>query len=75
MITTTTRERKSEKLTADEYKAFAKLVKEHPTQVDAAEAIGISREVLGRVLIVKSGSPVTVSKIRLVLAKDAGTNS
>lgn len=68
MITTeTSRIRKSERLTSDEYKALVKLVNAQPTQVDAAEIIGISREVLGRVLIVKSGSPATIGKIRLVL--------
>ena len=74
MTTETARVRKSEKLTGDEYKAFVKWVNAQPTLVDAAEIIGISREVLGRVLIVKSGSPATIGKVRLVLAKDDGTD-
>lgn len=73
--TETPRIRKSEKLTGDEYKAFVKWCNAQPTLVDAAETIGISREVLGRVRIVKSGSPATIEKVRQVLAKEVGTNS
>lgn len=72
---TITRERKSEKLTTDEYKALARWVKDQPTKIDAALVIGISREVLDRVLIVKSGSPVTIEKIRKVLTQDVGTDA
>lgn len=72
MTTETTRARKSERLTSEEYKALVKWVNAQPTQIDAAETVGISREVLGRVLIVKSGSPVTIERIRKVLAQDVG---
>jgi len=75
IMTPTARERKSEKLSADEYKALTRWVKDQPTQIDAAEIIGISREVLGRVLIVKSGSPVTIGKIRQVLRQDGSTEA
>lgn len=73
MTTETARIRKSEKLTVLEYKALVKWVNAQPTQVDAAETIGISREVLGRVLIVKSGSPATIEKVRQALRQDVGT--
>lgn len=62
--------RKSEKLTTEEYRALVKWVNAQPTKVDAAFIIGISREVLDRVLVVRSGSPATIEKVRAVLPKD-----
>lgn len=65
--------RKSEKLTLEEYEKLVAWVAKQLTKMDAAFIIGISREVLDRVLVVRSGSPATIFKIRAVLAKDAGT--
>ncbi len=64
---TTDRIRKSESLTAEEYKKLDKWVKTQPTKVDAAIIIGITRPTLDRILIVKSGSPETIEKIKKVL--------
>jgi hypothetical protein len=75
MTATQPRRRKSEKLTPDEYRALVKWLKQFDTQLDGAELIGISREVLARVMIVKSGSPETIGKIRLVLAKDGADSN
>jgi hypothetical protein len=64
------RKRKSEKLSAEDFKALRHWVNAQPTIVDAALIIGIKREVLSRVLIVKSGSPETIGKILSVLRQD-----
>lgn len=68
MQTATTRKRKSEPLTKDEQAALKKYCNSFHTAIDCAEAIGISREVLGRVLLVGSGAPETISKIRTAIA-------
>lgn len=64
---TTTRKRKSEALTKDEFSALKQYAKGFNTTIDCAESIGINRNVLDRVLIVGSGSPSTVVKIRTAL--------
>ncbi len=69
------RKRKSEALSPGDFKALRIWVNNQPTIIDAALVIGISREVLSRVLIVKSGSPATIEKIRAVLPKDAGADA
>lgn len=68
METLTPRRKRSEPLTQDEFNALKKYRKSFHTQLDCAEAIGIRRELLNRVLIVGSSSPETVEKIRLALA-------
>ena len=68
MQTATTRKRKSEPLTRDEAVALKKYYKSFHTAADCADAIGISREVLGRVMLVGSGSPETIEKIRTAIA-------
>jgi hypothetical protein len=68
MLNLTMRRRKSEALTSDEKKAFLKYISSHQTNVDAAESIGISRQVLERVQLTGSGSPETIQAIREKLA-------
>jgi hypothetical protein len=63
----TSRRRKSEPLSTDEKKELKQYAKRFTAQLDCAEAIGISREVLIRVLLAGSGSPETISKIRETL--------
>lgn len=64
---TTKIRRRSVRLTPDELANLKKLLKQYPSQTEVAEVIGISREVLTRVLIVKSGSSETIDKIRATL--------
>jgi hypothetical protein len=68
---TITRSRKSEKLTPEERKALKQYRKGFDTEVDCAVSIGIDRLVLGRVILVGSGSPTTIEKIRTALAATA----
>lgn len=56
--------RKSLRLTKDEEKALKKYVSGFNKVVEAAEEIGIHRNVLDLVLIKGSGSPETIGKIR-----------
>lgn len=63
-----TSKRKSEALTKDEFTALKQFAKGFRTAVECAEVIGISRVVLDRILIVGSGSPETVEKIRTAIA-------
>lgn len=62
------RKRRSEKLTKEEHKSLALYVKTFPTLFDAALVIGISRQVLDRVLLIGSGSSETVKAIREKIA-------
>lgn len=64
---TITRNRKSERLTPDERKALKAYRKGFNTEVDCAVSIGIDRLVLNRVLLVGSGAPATIEKIRAAL--------
>lgn len=64
---TNDRIRKSVKLTPDEVKGLDKWVKAQPTKIDAALAIGISRQALDIILLKKSGSHESVDKIKKVL--------
>ena len=65
---TTERKRKSEKLSKDEFRALKKFVTSYPTVVEAAETIGIHRNVLDLVIIKGSGSPETIQKVRQAVA-------
>jgi hypothetical protein len=64
MDDTTTRIRKSVRLTSDEMKSLKKYRQRFHTEIDCAEEIGISRVVLNRVLLIGSGSQETIEKIR-----------
>jgi len=70
-MSSTTTKRKSEALTRDEMTALKQFAKGFRTTVECAEAIGIHRAVLDRVLIVGSGAPETVEKIRAAINKPA----
>jgi DNA-binding phage protein len=63
-----TSKRKSEALTKEEFSSLKKFTKGFRTVVECAETIGISREVLDRLLVVGSGSPVTIDKVRSALS-------
>lgn len=63
------RRRKSVELTREEYKALKSYCKGFRFITDAAEEIGISREVLSRVLAVRSGAPETIEAIKDAIAK------
>jgi len=64
---TVTKTRKSERLTKEELKALKAYRKGFNTEVDCAVSIGIDRLVLNRVLLVASGSPTTIGKIKTAL--------
>lgn len=59
--------RKSVKLTKEEHKALKEYRKGFNTEVECAISIQIDRLVLNRVLLVGSGSPETIEKIKAVL--------
>jgi hypothetical protein len=71
MINIQERKRKSEKLTADEFKALKKYVASFSTVIDAAFAIGIHRNTLDIVMFKGKGSPETIGLIREKLAQAA----
>jgi hypothetical protein len=62
--------RKSVRLTKDEYKAFKDFRKTFHTGVECAEAIGVSRLAMLRVLQVGSGSPETIEKIKTAITNE-----
>jgi hypothetical protein len=66
-----TTKRKSIALTQDEFASLKKYAEQFNTGIECAESIGIHRNVLDRVLIVGSGSPETIYKIRLILRANA----
>lgn len=59
--------RKSVRLTKEELKALKEFTKPFNTGVEAAEALGIDRAVMLRVILVGSGAPETIEKIRSVI--------
>lgn len=61
------KKRKSVLLTTGEHKALKQYRKNFNTEVECAITIGIDRLVLNRVLMVGSGSPETISKIKAIL--------
>jgi hypothetical protein len=63
-VMNTERKRKSEKLSPREFKALQKFIGGFDTVVEAAEEIGIHRNVLDLVKIKGSGSPETIHAIR-----------
>lgn len=60
--------RKSVRLTKDEEKALKKFVASFHKVVEAAEEIGIHRNVLDLVLVKGTGSPETIQKVRDAIA-------
>jgi hypothetical protein len=63
-----TRKRKSEPMTKEEHKAFTKWVRAFPTQLDAADALGVSRITISNLVLRGSGKPETIEKIRVKIA-------
>ena len=59
--------RKSEKLTKEAFAALKQYAKSFNTGVECAEAIGISRVVLDRVLLIGSASPETIAKVKTAI--------
>lgn len=62
------RKRKSEPLTKEEHKALKAFRKKFHTEVDCAIAIGVDRLVLNRIMLVGSGSPDSIEKVRAAIA-------
>lgn len=65
--TTKTTKRKSVALTADEKKALRQYTKKFQSVTEAADDIGVSRQVLFRVLLAGSGSQEKIEIIRAAL--------
>lgn len=63
----TIKKRKTVLLSKEEFAALKAYASKYNTLVEAAEAIGIHRNVLDRVFIVKRGSEETIGKIRLAI--------
>ena len=59
--------RKSEALSTIEHDALRTYIGKQPTKLDAADAIGISRQNLDRIAAIGTCSPATAEKIRGVL--------
>lgn len=67
MVTSPEKKRRSVLLTKDEWKALKSYRRGFNTLSECAESIGIFYQVLDRVLLVGSGSPETIEKVRAVL--------
>lgn len=65
--TTTVAKRKSERLTDDAFAALKQYAKGFNTAIECAEAIGINRVVLDRLLLVGSASPETITKVKTAI--------
>lgn len=68
-----TRERvkRSVKLSIEVANSLKHFVDNQPTKIDAAEALGISRVTLDRIMIIGSGKPETVEKITTFLQQNS----
>lgn len=75
MNTQTTPKKKSIRLTPDEFKALKVFRRTFLTDVDCAEAIGISRESFMRVHLLGKSSPATVGKIKVAIDAQETTQS
>lgn len=69
---TSIKQRKSEPLKGNELSSLKAYRERFDTEVDCAISIGVDRLVLNRVIIVGSGSPASIKKIRKALQRDAG---
>lgn len=65
---TTASKRKSDRLNSEEKKSLKTFVSGYITVAEAAEVIGIHRNVLDRVLLVWRAAPETVELIRKAIA-------
>lgn len=70
MSNTNTRIRKSERLSKDELKALKAFRKGFDTMVQFAEVVGVSRQVLDRVLLFGSGASESIRVIREYLERE-----
>lgn len=70
MSNTNTRIRKSERLSKEEYKALKTARKGFPTMVEFSEVVGVSRQVLDRVLLFGSGASESIRVIREYLERE-----
>ena len=61
---TTTRNKRSEEMTKEEFISFLKWVNRFPTKVDASEALGVTRITLDNLINKSSGKPETIAKVR-----------
>lgn len=59
--------RKSVLLTKEEHRALKAFRKTFNTGVECSEVLGIDRAVMERILLVGSGSPENIEKVRTVL--------
>jgi predicted DNA-binding protein (UPF0251 family) len=57
------KQRKSASLSAEQLKAFKAKVKKAKTVVACAEEMGISRQVVDRILLKGQGSPASIEKV------------
>lgn len=71
MVNKEQRKRKSALLSREEHSSLKRLVASFPTVVDAAEAIGVNRQTLDRVLIIGKASPENINIIRQKLNRAA----
>lgn len=55
--------RKSHQLTKRQYSKLVRIQKRYPTKVEAAEAIGVTRHTLDRIMLTGRCHPVTAQKI------------
>ena len=62
--TETFRKRKSVKLSKEEWSQLKRYRKGFDTEVEAAISLGVDRTVLNRIILIGSGSPESVDKIR-----------
>lgn len=65
----TTQKRRSVKLKKDELSALRSVCKGYDTVIEAAEAIGIHRNTLDRVILLGSGRPENIEKIRAFIGE------
>jgi predicted DNA-binding protein (UPF0251 family) len=61
------RKRKSVALEPSERRAFKKWVSAQPTQIDAADTLGLSRFTVADILAKGTGSPESIEKIKSVI--------
>lgn len=73
MSNTNTRIRKSERLSKDEHKALKASRKGFTTMVEFSEVVGVSRQVLDRVLLFGSGASESIRVIREYLEREEAT--
>jgi hypothetical protein len=64
------RKKRSEKMTAEERKAFLKYIKSFETKYDAKEALSVSRPTLDNLIFKGSGKPDTIQKIRKMISQN-----